>query len=322
MRLVILGAGAIGGVVAGYLYRANRDVLLLARGEQLAAIRERGLRVEAPEGAFTAKVAVADPAQPIGWRTGDVLIVAVKTQDVASALRDVGAPAHVPIVCMTNGLEAERIALRHAREVYGACVVMPASYLVAGTIQVWAAPVPGLFELGRYPDGSDGADEIAGELIAAGFDVIVRPNVMKWKRGKLLANLSNGAEAISGPEARTSVLSDRAKAEARACYAAANLSCTTEAEDAERRKALTSAVIDGAKRPGGSTWQSLARGHGALETDYLNGEIVLLGRLHGVATPVNEALQELAAEAARTRAAAGALPLADLIARVEAYRRT
>ncbi|MEP6859095.1 MAG: 2-dehydropantoate 2-reductase N-terminal domain-containing protein [Deltaproteobacteria bacterium] len=319
MRLVILGAGAIGGVVAGYLLRANRDVLVLARGDHLSAIRERGLRVEAPEGAFVARVAVADPHEPIAWRDDDVVVVAVKTQDVAAALAALRAPATIPIVCMTNGLEAERIALRHAREVYGACVLMPGSYLVPGTVQVWAAPVPGLFELGRYPDGTDRADEIAGELIAAGFDVVVRPNVMKWKRGKLLSNLTNGAEAISGPEARKSVLSDRAKAEARACYAAANLSCTTDAEDATRRTALTGGAIDGAKRPGGSTWQSLARGHSALETDYLNGEIALLGRVHGVATPVNEALQQLAAEAARTRAPAGALPLAELIAKVDAY---
>ncbi|MEO6771931.1 MAG: 2-dehydropantoate 2-reductase N-terminal domain-containing protein [Kofleriaceae bacterium] len=318
MRLVILGAGAIGGVVAGLLARANRDLLLLARGEHLAAIRARGLRVETPDGAFVAPVAVADSRAPIAWREDDVVIVAVKTQDVAGALRDLGAPASVPIVCMTNGLEAERVALRHAREVYGACVVIPASYLVAGTVQVWASPVPGLFELGRYPDGTDRADSIAGELIAAGFDVEVRANVMKWKRGKLLANLTNGAEAISGPDARLSVLSEHAKAEARACYAAANLSCTTPAEDAARRSALTIAPIAGAKRPGGSTWQSLARGLGALETDYLNGEIVLLGRLHGVPTPVNEALQELAAEAARTRAGAGALPLAELIARIDA----
>jgi len=321
MRLVILGAGAIGGVVAGYLSRAHRDVLLLARGEHLAAIRANGLRVEAPDGGFTARVAVADPQAPIAWRDDDVVIVAVKTQDVAGALRDLGAPARVPIVCMTNGLEAERIALRHSREVYGACVLMPASYLVPGTVQVWAAPVPGLFDLGRYPDGTDRADAIAGELIAAGFDVEVRPQVMKWKRGKLLANLANGAEAISGNAARLSVLAERAKAEGRACYAAANLSCITEAEDAARRTALEIMPIDGAKRPGGSTWQSLARGRVALETDYLNGEIVLLGRLHGVATPVNEALQELAAEAARTRAAAGALPLAELIAKVEARSR-
>jgi len=317
MRLVILGAGAIGGVVAGHLARANRDVLVVARGAHLAAIRANGLRVEAPSGAFVTYPEAVEAAA-VTWRDGDVLVIAVKTQDLAGALREVAVPARVPIVCMTNGVEAERLALRHVREVYACCVLMPATYLVPGTVQVWAGPVAGLLDLGRYPDGTgELADAIAGELIVAGFSTEVRANIMKWKRGKLLANLMNGAEAISGPTARTSELAARAKAEGRACYAAANLSCITEAEDAERRTALTSLPIAGATRSGGSTWQSLTRGAGTLETDYLNGEIAMLGRLHGVATPVNEALQRFAAEAARTRLAPGSVPLAELIARVD-----
>jgi len=59
--------------------------------------------------------------------------------------------------------------------------------------------------------------------------------------------------------------------------------------------------IAGRHRSGGSSWQSLARGSGSIETDYLNGEIVLLGRLHGIPTPVNALLQRLANEAARER---------------------
>jgi 2-dehydropantoate 2-reductase len=317
MRLVILGAGAIGGVVAGHLVRANRDVLVVARGAHLAAIRANGLRVETPTGAFVARCDVTEASQ-IMWRPDDVLVIAVKTQDVERALREAAVPAHVPIVCLTNGVEAERIALRFARDVYAACVVIPATYLVPGLVQVWAAPVPGLIDLGRYPDGTgELADEIAGELVVAGFLSIVRPNIMKWKRGKLLSNLMNGAEALSGPAARKSELAPLAKAEARACFAAANLSCITDAEAAERRAALVNQAIDGAVRAGGSTWQSLSRG-GSLETDYLNGEIALLGRLHGVATPINEALQAITAEAARARAAPGALPLAELVARVVA----
>ena len=317
MRLVILGAGAIGGVVAGHLARAKRDVLVIARGAQLAAIRATGLRVETPAGAFETRPEVVEVAN-VTWRDDDVLVVAVKTQDLVAALRELAAPSRIPILCLTNGLEAERIALRHTREVYGGCVMMPSSYLVPGTVQVWASPVPGLLDLGRYPDGTgEVADEIAGELVVAGFSSEVRANIMKWKRGKLLENLTNGAEAISGPAARTSQLAARAKAEGRACYAAANLSCVTEAEDAERRIALTSQSIAGAARGGGSTWQSLARGAGALETDYLNGEIVMLGRLHGVPTPVNEALQAFAAEAARSKLVPGSIPLAELVARVD-----
>jgi 2-dehydropantoate 2-reductase len=52
--------------------------------------------------------------------------------------------------------------------------------------------------------------------------------------------------------------------------------------------------IGGSERRGGSTWQSLARSAGTVEADYLNGEIVLLGRVHGFPTPVNEAIQRLA----------------------------
>lgn len=78
--------------------------------------------------------------------------------------------------------------------------------------------------------------------------------------------------------------------------------------------------IAGAQRQGGSTWQSLARGAAALETDYLNGEIALLGRLHGIPTPINEALQHFAAQAARKRIPAGSVPLAELTSYVESCR--
>ena len=54
--------------------------------------------------------------------------------------------------------------------------------------------------------------------------------------------------------------------------------------------------IEGVRREGGSSWQSLARGPGSIEADYLNGEIVLLGRLHGVPTPANELFQRLAGQ--------------------------
>ena len=74
--------------------------------------------------------------------------------------------------------------------------------------------------------------------------------------------------------------------------------------------------IDGERRGGGSTWQSLARGTGRVETDLLNGEIVLLGRLHGVPTPVNALLQDVANELARTGAPPASLTEADLLARL------
>ena len=320
MRLVILGAGAIGGVVGGLLADAKRDVLLLARGAHLDAIRRDGLRVETPDQTFTVYAPVADSRAAVDWRSDDVVLLATKTQDAALALAELAPPPSVPVVCLTNGVEAERIALRQVRHVYGAYVAMPATYLSPGVVQAWASPVPGVIDLGSYPDGlGEHAHEVAGELGAAGFACEVRPNIMKWKRGKLLSNLANGAEALCGPPARNSELAARARAEARECFSAAGLSCTTDAEDAARRTGYVSRSIGAETREGGSTWQSLVRGATRLETDYLNGEIAMLGRLHGVSTPVNEALQVLAAEAARMNHPPGSMSIEELIARVDAF---
>jgi 2-dehydropantoate 2-reductase len=70
--------------------------------------------------------------------------------------------------------------------------------------------------------------------------------------------------------------------------------------------------VEGAGRSGSSTEQSLARGTGSVETDYLNGEVVLLGRLHGVPVPVNAALCEVGRRMVAQRLAVGSFPEADL----------
>ena len=320
MRSIILGAGAIGGVVGGFTWRARGATCSSSRAASTWTRSARtGLRVESPDETFTVRPPVADSAAPVEWRAGDMILLATKSQDVATALRDLAAPPHVPIACFTNGVEAERLALRHFAHVYGVCVMMPGTYLTPGVVQVWAAPVPGQLDIGRFPDGAgEHADDLAGELNVCGFDCQVHASVMKWKRGKLLSNLANGAEALAGPAERNSPIADQARAEGRAVFAAAGLSCTTDAEDKARRGAFRSRPIGGVERAGGSTWQSFARGAGAIETDYLNGEIALLGRLHGVPTPINIALQRVAAEAARAKIAAGSMPVAELAERVRA----
>jgi 2-dehydropantoate 2-reductase len=65
-------------------------------------------------------------------------------------------------------------------------------------------------------------------------------------------------------------------------------------------------------RGGGSSWQSLARGTGSIETDFLNGEIVMLGRLHGVPTPANAAMQRIANRLARDGTLPGTMAVAEI----------
>src|SRR3546814_5612970 len=84
-------------------------------------------------------------------------------------------------------------------------------------------------------------------------------------------------------------LAAAARAEGREVMEAAGIDRARSAEETARRGDLVKILpIDGATRSGGSTWQSIARGTGRVEVDQLNGEIVLLGRLHGVPTPVKD----------------------------------
>jgi 2-dehydropantoate 2-reductase len=122
---------------------------------------------------------------------------------------------------------------------------------------------------------------------------------MRWKWGKLVVNLANSVEALCGPPALRGEVSRLARDEARECFAVAGIDAATDDEDAGRRgDLLQRQLIGGERRPGSSTWQSLARGLREVEADWFNGEIVLLGRQHGVPTPVNELLQRLSNEAA------------------------
>ncbi len=172
----------------------------------------------------------------------------------------------------------------------------PATHLEPGSVQANSAPVSGILDVGRYGQGpQDRAEALAEALTASTFVSVARPDIMRWKYSKLLQNLGNIVQAAFAPSEASRDLASRARREGRDCLEAAGIDFASSAEDRERRGDLLDLrPIDGRLRGGGSTWQSLARGRGTLETDYLNGEITLIGRRHGVPTPVNSALQQLA----------------------------
>jgi 2-dehydropantoate 2-reductase len=73
-------------------------------------------------------------------------------------------------------------------------------------------------------------------------------------------------------------------------------------------------AVGGRGRVGGSTWQSVARNQGSVETDWLNGEVARLGRLHDVPTPANALLQREVWRLVHEGGAAGSRRAADLLA--------
>jgi 2-dehydropantoate 2-reductase len=318
MRFVVYGAGAIGGVVGGRLAQAGHEVVLIARGEHHDAIRDNGLRLVTPDvEPITLSIPVVPHPAGIDFRDDDVVLMAMKSQHTGEALSALSAtaPPSISVVCVQNGVANEPAALRLFADVYGVCVVLPALHLEAGVVEASAAPVTGILDVGAFPGGvGRRAEEIAASFASATFESKPRDDIMRWKYGKLLNNLGNAVDALCGPDPDAQVVHRRAWTEGATVLAAAGIDAVGREEDAARRGEGFQWNSEAARsRPGASSWQSLARGTGSIEADYLNGEIVLLGRVHGVPTPVNELLQRLAATAARQGQRPGTLPVDELI---------
>nr|WP_202889550.1 2-dehydropantoate 2-reductase [Actinopolymorpha rutila] len=319
-RFVVYGAGAIGGVLGARLHAAGHEVVLIARGAHLAAIRAGGLRVESPDGSETVPIPAVSGPDEIDWRPGDVVLLAMKSTDTEAAVRALATVADpaTPVVCVQNGVANEPTVLRHFANVYGVHVMFPATHLTPGVVQAQSAPVTGILDLGRFPRGVDEtAERIAAAFRSATFACEPRPDIMRGKYVKLLGNLGNAIDALCGRSGDAEggdprEIVERLRAEGSAVLEAAGIEFMSFAEDRARRGDLIQVrPVNGQSRTGSSSWQSLARSTGAIEADHLNGEIVLLGRLHGVPTPANELARRLANEAARAGDPPGSLRVAD-----------
>ncbi|MER7762330.1 2-dehydropantoate 2-reductase N-terminal domain-containing protein [Streptomyces sp. NPDC097619] len=327
MRYIIIGAGAVGATLGGRLAEHGHDSVLVARGEHARALRADGLRLTTADGTRTHRLPVAERPEELGeLRPDDVLLLTVKTQDAIAALDTWGvaevrgggtAEQRLPVVCAQNGVEGERLALRRFDRVHGMCVWLPATHLEPGTVSALCAPHTGVLHLGLAAGGVDDTTRrIAADLAGSGFEALVTEDVTRWKYAKLLGNLGNAVQALTGPAPHPAkeLLRARAAAEGVAAYEAAGIAWTGPEEEAAARAGK---VVEPPQERGGSSWQSLRRGTGTIESDYLNGEIGLLGRIHGVPTPVNDVLRRVADIFARNGWEPGGMHVSELVELVD-----
>ena len=318
MRYVVYGAGAVGGVIGGRLHLAGIPATLVARGEHLDRVRDRGLTLDTADGVHVVRAPAADGASEISWTDDTVVLLTVKSHQTAVALDDlaVHAPRHTPVVSAQNGVANEAAILRRFSRTYSICVMLPAAHVEPGVVVQRCAPTPGILDVGRFPDGVDELTRaVATDLSAAGFSSQPRENAMAWKYRKLIMNLANGVGAccIAASDGFDELIR-RAREEGERVIAAAGIAMVTEEEDARRRGDLLRGRSRSRATGGGSTWQSLERGTGDVEIDYLAGEVVLLGRMCGVPTPVNEVIQRATNRLASTGGRPASLDAADLLA--------
>ena len=156
MRFIIYGAGAIGGVVGARLFQSGYDVALIAR-RALRGDPRHGLRIQSPDDDATLAIPVVDHPSQLDLTADDVVILAMKSQDTIGACEALVAcaPPDIAVACFQNGVENERVVLRHFAATYAVCVMSPTAHIEPGVVIAQSAPVSGLLDIGRYPNGLD-----------------------------------------------------------------------------------------------------------------------------------------------------------------------
>lgn len=316
MRVAVIGAGAVGGLLAALLHRAGHDVEVTARGEHLAAIRADGIRLDGGYGDHVARVGAAETltARP------DLAILATKAQDAEAALRANAAVLDgIPLLIVQNGLGGIRVArdVLPTAPLLGGLALFATSYLSPGRITVTAALPLVLGAAEGTP--SSVLDDVA-EVLRAALPIEVVESLEGAQWTKLLVNHVNALPAITGLSVQETVADPRLRR-----VLAASLRETVRLANRigirftglqgipgwilpwlGRGPLAATALLPRllAKRMGavpnpGSTLQSIRRGQ-LTEIDFLNGAVVRTADDHGRRAPINAALVDLVHEVERT----------------------
>jgi len=317
MQVIIYGAGGIGGVVGGHLARVGYEVVLIGRSSHVKTINEHGLRLVTPTGTHILRLLAVTSPDQIDFGPDDVVFLCMKGQNTEEALRGLRVVTEdIPIFCLQNGVRNEDMVARYFPKVYGVMVRVGTVYLTDGEVSARRDP-PGWLIIGCYPQGTDElAEAVATKLRTAGFFVMVTPDVMPYKWGKLMTNVANAIGAITNARGDDVDLVTRAaRRELREILTQAGIRWVSAEELAQEWPEITMPVHGRLNvEAQSSTWQSLARRQGSVETEFLNGEVVRLAKKLGRQAPINETLLRISQEMAANRELPGKYTPAQLCA--------
>jgi 2-dehydropantoate 2-reductase len=312
-RYVIFGAGAIGSAVGALLTASGSQVVLVARPAIAQALRH-GVSINYSGGEKKVRAVAVTSIKQIAPEKSDVVLLTTKSQATKSAIEELSSvyDRSLRIVCLQNGVRNEEIAASKFDNVYAGLVLLTAVQLDPKLINL---PCERQIAIGRYPDGVDDlAFAISNDLRRAGFDCAVSAHVMAMKWAKLIANLNNATHAITGywmekamadPQMRQ--LMYEVRLEGLRVLDAAGIAVEPPAgepslirirEETEKLKQPTDQSGDADSLPYEqrrypSMWQDLELGRKTNEAEFLNGEIIELGKRLGIPTPYNQALLEI-----------------------------
>src|SRR5262245_58793534 len=193
MKIVILGAGALGTVLSAHLARAGEDVTLIARGQRAAYLQEHGSTITGLVD-FTVPVrVVTDPSQ---LHDADVLMVTVKTYDMESALQSIKHLQVESVLSLQNGvLKDEQLAQTFGWDkVLGAMAMFGGEVLPTGTVRFTGTQG---FYLGELPEGTSARVQTLGDLLnRVGIVAHVTPSIQVFEWSKYVAWVCSMATAV------------------------------------------------------------------------------------------------------------------------------
>jgi 2-dehydropantoate 2-reductase len=317
MKIAIIGAGAVGCVLAARLGKAGEDVTLIGREDQVRALNERGLTLRGAAGAERVNVR----AEARLGAAHDLVVFATKTQDLGEAVRSNGGHLDgCSILTTQNGVRADEALAEHfERERILSCIVMfGATYTALGEVTL---NFDGRLIIGcPFPSPRDAGLHAVAEAIGRAFDVVETHEIMAMKHLKLFVNFNNCIPALIGQSMQATfsdldlcrlsvmLLEEGVEIVRSAGIGMASLPGFPE----ERISGLVSAPIDQAagiiKRTltglsqeplYGSILQSILRGKRS-EIDFINGEVVRIAAGRHARAPLNEKVVDMVHQVERT----------------------
>jgi 2-dehydropantoate 2-reductase len=304
MRFIIYGAGAIGSLFGAYLAQAGYNTILIGRKSHVDKINLNGLQLITAQGHFTIPLAAVTATGEITSQPGDIIFITLKAQDTAESLDPLSKsfPQDTPVFCFQNGIRTESIVRRKFTRVYGGVVFFSGTYLNPGEVVHTRVDQVGF---GVYPQGlDDTTGSIYDVLNKAGFSAFQHDCIMSVKWSKLVINLRMAVNAITGlsgagtmndKAARTLIadITEEGLHVIKAAGIALNSAPGNPSMDqylaglSPAVEALPVSEIPEELKHRPSIWQDITLKRGETEIDFLNGEIIALGRQVNLSTPYN-----------------------------------
>ncbi len=308
MKIAIIGAGAIGSLVAGYLKIKGEDVTLTGSTDSVRAIKENGLVISGSRGDFKINVDISTRLE----QDCGLAVLAVKTRDLEKAVGDnLKFLKNAAVVTTQNGISCDAIASRFLakEQIISSIVMFGATYLDAGHV---VHNFDGNWILGSVFGANSRIAQISHVLKEA-FPVVISDDIKGMKYLKIFVNANNCLAAILGlsmqeafSDPQISRISIAIWKEGLTVVRKAGIKLVSLPDfPLERLEKLTSAPIDEAakifsgiminlsKQPlYGSILQSIKRGK-LSEIDYINGEFVRIAQENEISAGLNEKLVSL-----------------------------